>query len=83
MGFQVRVSDHLTVVFWTGEADLVAKRWTSNSFMTGWEFALADPVAVALDHGYVGMMQQPIQQRDGARRVGKDLVPILERPVWL
>src|SRR5258708_1688661 len=42
---------------------------------------LAHSIALAFDRCDFGMMQQPIQQGNDASGVGKDFVPLLERPV--
>ena len=41
-------------------------------------FAFTDPVAVAFDFGYIGMVQQAVQQRYDAGGVGKHFVPLFE-----
>ena len=39
---------------------------------------ITEPVAVAFDRDDLGVVREPIDQRDGAGGVGKDRVPLLE-----
>ena len=41
-------------------------------------FAFPDAIAVTLDHGHVGVMQETIQKGGNTGGVGKDLVPFFE-----
>jgi hypothetical protein len=44
----------------------------------GLQFAFADTITVAFDDGDIGVMEQPVKQRDDAGSVRKDFVPFLE-----